>query len=485
MKTKDLPRSGPGGPVRQVFFKSSRQWRRPNVAEKNRTLINDYTQGNCTRNLVVFAAPIFLSNLMQTIYNVVDMIVVGQALGRVGLSGVAIGGDVSHFLLFLVMGLTSAGQVIISQLIGMNKRERIGKFVGTMFTFLMLCAVVLGGICLILRKQLLGVMNTPAESWDAALSYSTISILGLIFIYGYNITSSVLRGLGDSRHPFLFVVIAACTNIVLDVALVLWLKMGTAGAAIATVFSQALSFTCSVIFLYRARRRLGFVIEKRDFLHLDTEMLVKLLKLGIPMALKMAAVQISKLFVNSFINSYGVAVSAFAGVANKFNTIAALISNSINAAGSTIVGQNIGSEKYDRVRQTLRSMFVITLSIAAVFALALWLFPRQIYGAFTSDEEVLAIGLRYMPIAAVQFLSSALRAPMNSLINGSGNYKVNFVTAIADGIVMRVGLSLLFGLALGMGAFGFWTGDAVASFTPFIMGMAFYLTGRWKKRMDA
>ena len=209
--------------------------------------------------------------------------------------------------------------------------------------------------------------------------------------------------------------------------------------------------------------------------------LISRFRLGLPMAIKFASVMTSKLFVNAFVNSYGVAVSAFSGIAHKIGTITNMLSNSFNTAGSSMVGQNIGAGCYDRVGKVMRSIFTITVSIDTLLSLLMILFPAQIIGLFTSDPEVISIGLKYVPIAVVMFYGSAARSGMNALINGSGNYKVNFATAILDGIVMRIGLALLFGLALGMKAYGFWLGDALAGFTPFFIGIVFYYSGKWKK----
>ena len=212
-------------------------------------------------------------------------------------------------------------------------------------------------------------------------------------------------------------------------------------------------------------------------------MLSDLIKLGFPMAIKNASVQVSKLFVNSWINSYGVAVSAFAGIANKIASVANLISNAMNTAGSTMVGQNIAAGEFGRVKKILKNLAGITLSVAAILSTLMCLFPEEIFALFTEegDADVLAIAAGYVPIAILLFLGAALRAMMNALINGSGNYKVNFVTAIMDGIVMRIGLALLFGLALDMKHYGFWLGDALAGFTPFWVGVIFYFSGAWKK----
>lgn len=445
-----------------------------------KSLIVDFTEGNISKQLLTFAAPLFLSSLLQVVYNMVDMIIVGRAAGEVGLSAVAVGGDVSNFLTFFAMGFANAGQIIISQYIGAGQKDKVGRFTGTMFTFLLGCALVLSAVCLFLRHPILQVMNTPEESYNDTLAYATVCIVGLVFIYGYNIVGAILRGMGDSRHPFIFISIAAVLNVVLDLAFVMGLRMGAMGAALATVISQAVSFISCAVFLAKNRHRFAIDVRPADFLHLDGEMLADLIKLGIPMAIKSAAIQFSKLFVNSWINSYGVTVSAMAGIANKINSISNLFSNSINTAGSSMVGQNIGAKKFQRVPRIVLTAGAVTFSIAAVLSAVILLFPRQVFGIFTNSTDVMTIAMEYLPVAIVIFMGSAARAPMNALINGSGNYIMNFATAILDGVIMRIGLSLLFGLVLHMDYVGFWLGDALAGFTPFVLGIIYYFSGRWK-----
>ena len=428
-----------------------------------------------------FALPLFLSNLLQIVYNMADMIIVGHKLGETGISAVSVGGDVSALMTFVAIGFANAGQVIIAKLIGAGQKHKISAFVGTMTGFLMLCAVIISTLALIFREEILWLMHTPSESWDGALEYSSICMAGLVFIYGYNIVSAVLRGMGDSKHPFIFIAIATVTNIILDIIFVIVLPYGAMGAALATVISQALSFVISIVFLCRHRSEFELDLKIGIFFKWSREMLSSLIKLGVPMAIKLAAVQISKLFVNSWINSYGVTVSAFAGIANKISSIANLISGAMNTAGSTMVGQNIAAGCFDRVKQILRCLAYTTLTVATVISAAILLFPDFIFRLFTSDAAVLAISPKYIPIAILLFYASAMRAIMNALINGSGNYKVNFATAIMDGIVLRIGLALLFGLALNMQHYGFWLGDALAGFTPFWIGVIFYFTGKWKQ----
>ncbi len=443
--------------------------------------IKDFTEGNITKQLVVFAWPLFLSNLLQVVYNLVDMVVVGNVLGKVGISAVSVGGDLSHLLTFIAMGYANAGQVLIARYVGAKQSDRIGRFVGTMSGFLLVCAVTVSIVALSIQDKLLLWMNTPAVAYEGAATYSAICMVGLVFIYGYNVVSAILRGMGDSKHPFIFVSVAAVINLVLDIIFVVYLHMGPGGAALATVVSQGVSFLACVVFLYRNREKFGLVMEKRDFFRWDGEMLGALVKLGTPMAIKSASIQISKLFVNSWINSYGVEVSAFAGIANKISNIINLISNAMNTAGSTMVGQNLAAGKFERVKKIMGSLAGITLTVATTLSLLICLFPDPFFGIFTDDPAVLALVDGYLPIAVLLLYGSAARAIMNALLNGSGHTGVNFATAIFDGIVMRIGLSVLFGLVLDMRHFGFWLGDALAGFTPFVIGVVFYCSGVWKK----
>ena len=411
----------------------------------------------------------------------IDMMIVGNVLGKSGLSAVSVGGDVSNFLTFVAMGFSNAGQVLIARYIGARERHKLGKFVGTMSSFLISCAVFLSVVGLLFQKELLQVMNTPPEALEGALHYSGVCMAGLVFIYGYNIVSAILRGMGDSKHPFIFISMAAVINLILDIVFVMGFGMGPGGAALATVISQAISFLTCAVFLTKNRQKFELNIGMREFLHWDKEMLSSLIKLGAPMAIKSASVQVTKLFVNSWINSYGVAVSAFAGIANKVASIANLISTAMNTAGSTMVGQNLAAKEYERVKKILKQLAILTLSVSTLMSVTVCLFPNEIFGIFTSESDVLVIAGGYVPIAVLVFYGSALRAVMNALINGSGNYKINFATAILDAIVLRIGLALLFGLALGMEHYGFWLGDALAGFTPFWIGLIFYFSGGWKK----
>ena len=444
--------------------------------------IKDFTSGPVTVPLIKFATPLFLSNLLQVFYNMVDMIVVGKVNGSIGTSAVAVGGDISNLLTFIAIGFANAGQVLIARHIGAGEKHKLSKFIGTISGFLAVCAVIMSVVGILLQEQLLRLMNTPEASYVGAAQYSIICMSGMVFIYGYNIVSAILRGMGDSKHPFMFIAIAAVVNLVLDIVFVVIIPLGPAGAAIATVVGQATSFITSLIFLSKRREQFELNITKRDFIRWDREMLAELCKLGTPIAIKSCSVQVSKLFVNSFINSYGIAVSAFAGIANQISSTANLISTAVNTAGSTMVGQNLAAEKYERLKKILLNLTVIMMSVAMLLSVLFCVFPNEIIGLFAKDNdpEVMALIPGFLPIAVILFFGASARAVMNALLNGSGNSKINFVTAILDGIVLRIGLSILFGITLGMGCYGFWLGDALAGFTPFFIGIVFYLSGKWR-----
>jgi putative MATE family efflux protein len=332
-------------------------------------------------------------------------------------------------------------------------------------------------VCLLGLDWLLSALNTPAESLDYARQYSLTCICGLIFIYGYNLVSAILRGMGDSKHPFMFIAVATVVNLILDLVFVAGFGMGPFGAALATVIGQSVSFIWAIIYLYRHREAFGFDFKLESF-RPDREVLPKLIKLGLPMCLQSAAIQVSMLLVNSYINAYGVVASAVTGVGNKLGSITSVVTNALSTAGSSMVGQNIGAEKYHRVPKIIGVSMIIDLSFAALLSFATVCFPRAIFGLFNSDPEVLDMAMTYIPVAVLLYVGFAMRSPFFALINGSGNAKLNLIVGLLDGVICRIGLAMLLGLVFDMGIMGFWLGNAFAGYTPFVIGMVYFLTGR-------
>lgn len=451
------------------------------MEENRKSLANDLTVGSVPRQLIKFAAPLMASGLLQTVYNMVDAAVVGQVVGSSGLVAVSLGGDVLHTLTFVGMGFASAGQIIISQFVGAGQKENIKKMIGTLFTFIFGLAVILTGLGLAFSEQMLVWMNTPAEAWQHTMDYVVVCIAGLVFIYGYNLVGGILRGMGDSKHPFMFIAIATVVNIVLDILFVVVFPWGAFGAALATVIGQAVSFILSIVFLYRNRDRFGFDFARSSF-RLHREMMVPMVKLGIPLVLQSAAIQVSRLFITANINSYGVMAAAVTGIGNKLDTMVNVFTGSMTAAGGTMVGQNIGAEKYNRVSKVIAYIFLVDLVVVVIMIGGLLLFPEAVFGVFVSEAETIAAAMAYIPVAVVCFASCTFRSPMFALISGSGNAKLNLTVGLLDGVIARIGLSVLMGEVLGMGIYGYWYGGALAGYVPFLIGGVYYLSGKWKTR---
>lgn len=447
----------------------------------SKTIINDFTVGPVFPAMFKFAVPLFLSNLLQSVYNMVDMAVVGQVVGETGLSGLSIGGDVLSLLTLVCMGLSGASEVIIAQYLGANLKERLSRFIGTLVTFMTISAIVVAVLCLLLRTPILTLMNTPAEAWDQAISYSTTCMFGLLFIYGYNTISAILRGMGDSKRPFLFIAIASVVNLVLDVVFVVGFGMEAFGAALATVIAQAVSFMCSLVYLYKKRHQLGFSLQRQDIRICKNE-LIPLLKLGIPMAIRYGAILFSRIIVNAWINDYGVTVSAVSGVALKVDMVGINMGHAVATATSAMTGQNIGAEKYDRVKRILKCSFLLNVLCFGVVILIIVCFPRTVFGIFTQDAAVLLVCMEYIPVSVVNLACSALRDSMNGFASGCGNYRYNFAVAILDGVIGRLGFAYLLGTALGLAYFGYWMGSALAGAMPFVIGIFYYFSGTWKKK---
>ena len=444
------------------------------------TMIRDLTKGPVVAQLLRFALPLFVSNALQAVYNLVDMVVVGNYIGKAGMSAVSIGGDLLHLLTFVAMGFSSAGQVIIARAVGVGAHDEIKKTIGTMFSFLLSISLGISLLCYLLRFSILRWLNTPAAAKAYAMDYLVTCACGLFFIYGYNIVSAILRGMGDSRRPFLFIAIAAVLNTVLDVLFVKYVGLAVFGAALATVIGQGVSFVAALIYLYRRHESFGFDFKPESF-RMDKAAFRRLLALGIPMAIQSAAISFSKIVLMAWINLFDVTFSALAGIFNKVNTMCGVISQAFTTAGSTMAGQNLSAGEHRRVNHILSTILFIGLALAALATGVMLLRPAAVYELFTPDPDVLgAAAVLTLPII-LNFYGSATRSAAFSLINGSGRAKLNLAIAIIDGVISRMGLAALLGFVLRLDCFGFWLGDSLAGFMPFLIGGAFYLSGRWKE----
>ncbi len=451
------------------------------MADKNQTLLRDLTQGSIVKNIFVYAWPLFIANSLQAIYNIVDMLIVGRVEGQIGLAAVSIGADILFLVTSLIMGFSSAGQVLIAQATGAGNTQRIKKLIGNMYTLSLIFAVIIGTACLLTADAFLRALNTPEVAYkDAKVYFLTCAVGGILFTAGYNITCAVLRGMGNSKQPCIFIAIASILNIVLDIWFVRYLGMGVFGAALATVIGQGLAFAVAIIYLYRNRDRFNFDFKLKSFV-MDSATLSSLMRLGIPMSIQNAAVSISKLVLAAWINACGVIYTALAGVYNKVSMMINILNMSLTTSGSTIIGQNIGAEKYDRVIKTLIYITLFSLVICLVFIGFVLIYPTALFEMFTDDPEVInAFSILILPFV-VSFIGVIGRSFSFSLVNGSGNSKLNLMIAIFDGIIARLAFAYYFGFVAGLSAQGFWLGDALAGNVPFFIGIFFYISKKWQR----
>lgn len=448
---------------------------------KSDSAIIDYTEGNIFSQLMTFALPFMLSNLLQNLYNMVDMVVIGQFVGSTGLSAVSIGGQTTLILTNICMGFSNGGQILISQLVGMRDYKGIKKTVGTLFTTIFLMSVVLMLFCLFFHPAMLRWMNTPDEAFAQAKDYMFICCFGFIFVCGYNMVCAVLRGSGDSKRPLLFIGVSSVVNLILDLIFVAGLGMEADGAALATVIAQFVSFAVAIVYLYIRREWFGFDFKPASF-RVDKAKLSALCKLGVPLAIQSSAIQISQLFVNSYINSYGVAASAVMGVGRKLQQASSIITMGVRQAASSMIGQNAGAGKQDRMSKIVYISIGIGLISCAVFTLLALLCPVAIFRLFTSDADVLALAPLFMKILIIMFAGNAFTAGYNALIQGIGNASLSMVIALLDGVVFRIGLTLLFGVVFDWGLTGLFLGNNLAIFATVIPAATYFHSGMWKRR---
>lgn len=446
-----------------------------------KTMINNLTEGSVPKQLLRFAIPFIGANALQFLYNIVDMIIVGQFVGSSGLSAVSIGGEFMHFFTFIAVGFAQAGTVVIAQYVGAGQRDRLSRVIGNMFSFILGLSVIATLISVLFARQFAALLNTPQESFREAVNYCTVCGFGMFFVYGYNIVSHIMRGLGDSKRPLYFVAISAVMNLILDLVFVAGLHMSAMGAALATVIGQAFSFIVSMIYLYRRREAFGFDFKLQSYAP-DRHILVTIIKLGIPICLQNTAVSISMMYVTSCINTYGVIYSAVTGVSSKISQLCNIVTTSLNAAGSTMIGQNFGAGKKERVSKVFWFVLLISACFAGLLSILLLIFPEPTFRLFNNDPAVLIVAMEVVPVIIVNFFGAASRAPASGFINGIGFAGMNFVMGIMDGIVVRIGLALLFGRVLNLGVHGYWYGNAIAGYMYFMVIFPYFLSGAWKKR---
>ena len=428
-----------------------------------------------------FSIPFMISNGLQVLYSMADMLIVGKFVGRHGISGVMTASQSVFFLTMVGMGFATGGQVLISQLIGRGERQRLRQAIGTQFSIILAAGIFFSALSVLFSEPFLHLLETPDDAFQGARHYLLICGGGLIFIYGYNMIAAILRGVGDSVRPFKFIVVSSLMNVVLDLVFVGGFGWGVAGAGFATILSQAAAFLLALAYLYRNQEGFNFDFRPASF-KVDPVMLKALVKLGIPFAVRFAAINISMLFVTSLVNSLGTATSAAYGIALRLDEFANKISQGVMMAVSTIVGQNIGAGHISRIRRGVYYAWGICGGFFLFFGLAQLLFPRQLYSIFTNDEEVLKMAPIIISALLTHYPALLIMKGTNGFVQGIGNALFGLIIAILDGLVFRVTFSWLFGIYFNMGLYGMILGYALATYSTALPNLFYFLFIPWYKR---
>lgn len=351
------------------------------------------TQGSILKNIILFSLPFLLSYLLQTLYGLADLFIIGQFDPTTSTTAVSIGSQVMHMLTVMIVGLAMGATVLIGRAVGSGDTELKNRAIGNTGTLFVILSVVLMVLLLILVGPIVRVMSTPAEAVEGTLAYLRICFAGVPFITMYNIICSVYRGMGDSRSPMYFVAVACICNIILDYIFIGLIGMGPAGAALGTTLSQAVSVIISVTVTIRRQMISG--IAKEHFIP-DATTIANILKVGIPVSAQDGFIQISFIVITIFANRRGLADSAAVGIVEKLIGILFLVPSTLLASVSAICAQNIGAGLLTRARRTMWDAVLIAAGCGLVFACAFQFLASGAVGLFTSDPEVIRLGDQYM-----------------------------------------------------------------------------------------
>ncbi len=446
-----------------------------------KTISKNFTTGNIPKLLFAFMIPFMLTNALQVLYTTIDMMIVGRCVGTEGISAVAQSGQIINFAVMVCFGVSNAGQVLVSQAIGSGKRDKLNSIIGTLFSMLMILSLIFTAIFIIFRNPILKAIHVPSEAYSMSIDYLIISAAGLVFTAGYNMVSAVLRGMGDSKRPLLFIIIASVTNLVLDIVFTGYMGFGVAGAAWATIIGQAFAFGFAVIYLYRSKEAFGFDFKLKSF-KIERNYAGMIVSLGTPMAIQSGFINLSMLFVNSMINQVGVIASATFGVGMRIDDIINKVSQGIQYATMPMVSQNMGAGEKKRAIKVVHWAWVYS-GIFTAFCMTLYLcLGRQLFMVFSDNPQVHEMSSTFIKAILWMFPAFAVMRGSGAFIQGIGNAKLGMFLAMLDGIALRIGLSWLFGSLLGWGFYGYVLGYALAPYGYAIPSMVYFLSGMWKKR---
>ena len=379
----------------------------------------------------------------------------------------------------LCIGLTMGGSVLVAQYKGADDQKGQRDTIGMLFLLSLAVSVVVTILGRTVYEPLFQALDVPAEAYSDACDYMEIICWGTVFVFGYNTVCSILKGLGDSKTPLFFVGVATILNVLLDVLLVGACSMGTAGAAWATIAAQGVSFWGSLVYLWR--RQWSFPHEKME---LRREILLAILKVGLPTAAQMVVVNTAYLLVTGMLNPFGTSVAAASGVGLKINTFAGMHCWAIGQAITAMVGQCVGAGQIQRARQVVGSGLLLNLAVTTAVVVTVQFLAEPLIRLFDSTSpEVIRVGVLYLRLCCgVNSLVYAAMYTLDSFAIGVGAAHVAMVNALLDAVVVRLPVGWLLAFSLSMGFPGIYLGQALSPILPALVGFIYFKSRVWERK---
>lgn len=396
----------------------------------------DFTTGSIVSGLLIFALPYMLSCFLQTFYGMADLFVTGQFNCADAISAVSIGSQVMHMLTVMIVGLAMGSTVLISQAVGKKEEKKIRQAIGNTVVLFSLLALLLTILLLLSVDGILFLLSTPPEAVAETRTYLRICFMGIPLIVAYNIISCVFRGIGDSRSPLFFILIACVFNIALDFLLVGGLHLGADGAALATVISQGVSVVCA---FYQIRRHdlLPLSFHKEDFRPCKS-VITSLLKIGIPVTCQDGFIQISFLFITAIANSRGVVAAASVGIVEKIISFLFLVPSAMLSSISAIAAQNVGAGKPERAKKTLGCGLTIAVSFGLLVSILFQFISPYILGLFTHNAEVITMGTQYLRAYVLDCTTAAVHFCFSGFFCAYGRSLLSFIQNFLSIVLVRI-----------------------------------------------
>lgn len=436
------------------------------------------TEGNIAKQLILFSIPLLIGNLFQQLYNTVDSIIVGNYVGGQALAAVGTSTPLINLLIGFFMGIAAGAGVMISRYYGARKDRELFSAVHTFVAFTLICGLIMTFVGVLGSRTFLSWIGAPSDILKDADTYLKIYFGGILFTMIYNSGSGILRAVGDSKNPLLFLVVSSLINVVLDLVFVIYFKMGTAGVAWATLIATAISAGLVVAVLLRAKGEYRVVPSE---IKIDKNMLMEIIRIGIPSGLQQMIVSFSNTLVQSYINRFDYAAIAGFSSANKFDNFLGLPAQSFSLAITTFVGQNLGAKKMDRAKKGIRVCMILSIAVVLVIGLPAYLFSDQCMRIFVKEAEVIAVGSTMMKTVIPFYFALCINQVLMGAIRGAGVTTVPMIVSIFSFCIVRqIMLAVLMPIVNSVNLV-FWSYSLTWLLCSFLY-VVYYFKGNWLKK---